>query len=373
VSRVEISGEESMLSLQYKPNATEVIAGLRQLYERRARDRIFATMTVPGAALADFARQYSEGRCPYPAPETRIAFWDRLLAERTRLEDDSIPGAYLSEMDQGLYGGMLGGTVEFMAHPDTGWISSMVAPLQSDWSEFDRLSIDESAEWFRQYLRQLDVFVRGAAGKFGVSHFILIDSLNFVFELVGATNTYAALFDCPDLVRRAVELAFDLNVLVQQTFFDRAGLLAGGTVSNMVQWVPGRIISESVDPFHMTSVDYFETWGREPAERIVGRFDGGVLHIHGNGRHLLEAVSTLRGLKAIFLGDDRGFPSAFDVLGDLQRRTGDVPLVVSVDSVRFADRLDRHDLPGGVLYQVKQVADVATANRLMERVRAYRC
>ena len=58
----------------------------------------------------------------------------------------------------------------------------------------------------------------------------------------------------------------------------------------------------------MTSVAYFEQWGREPAERILGHFDGGVIHIHGNGRHLLEAAATLRGLKAILLLDDLRLP-----------------------------------------------------------------
>ena len=34
----------------------------------------------------------------------------------------------LSELDQGLYGGLLGGDVRFLAHPENGWISSMVPP-----------------------------------------------------------------------------------------------------------------------------------------------------------------------------------------------------------------------------------------------------
>lgn len=84
----------------------------------------------------------------------------------------------------------------------------------------------------------------------------------------------------------------------------------------------GRVISESVDPFHMTSVEYFERWRREQLEQIFAEFDGGVTHLHGNGRHLLEAVSSVRGLKAIALGDDRGFPPAFDVLAGLKRRAG---------------------------------------------------
>ena len=36
----------------------------------------------------------------------------------------------------------------------------------------------------------------------------------------------------------------------------------------------------------------------------------------------------------------------------------------------FADRLHRHTLPGGVLYQVQNVPTVDVANRLMEEVRA---
>ncbi|MFH1267790.1 MAG: hypothetical protein ABIK89_18900 [Planctomycetota bacterium] len=361
-----------MDTLAYKPNLDDVLGRLRLLHRREAQDRIFATMEVPSAALEEFRRQYSEGFCDYPEPGARIEFWDRFFKERAAVEDDSVPSVYLSEMDQGLYGGLMGGDVQFMAHPENGWISSMVAPLLDDWSGFDSLRLDLAHPWFERFLKQLDTFVEGAAGKFGVSHFILIDGLNFAFELVGATKTYLSLDECPETVRRAIELAFELNLAVQSAFFEHVPPLRGGTASNMVQWIPGRIVSESVDPFHMTSVDYFETWGREPVERILGRFDGGVLHVHGNGRHLFEAVSTIKGLKAIFLGDDKGFPKAFDVLDEIRRRTGDVPLVVQVGFDRFVEKLDERRLSGGVLYKVSGVPDVATANRCMEKVRAYR-
>lgn len=149
-------------------------------------------------------------------------------------------------------------------------------------------------------------------------------------------------------------------------------LLEGGTFGNFAQWLPGRIVSESLAPFHMTSVAYFERWGREPAERILTTFDGGVLYIHGNGRHLLQAAATLRRLKAVLLLDDKGFPLAFDVQGKLKALVGNVPLAVSVDYPRFFERLQRHDLPGGVMYQVQNVPGIAAANRCMELLRAYR-
>jgi hypothetical protein len=216
------------------------------------------------------------------------------------------------------------------------------------------------------------VFVEASRGKWGISHFILIDALNFVFELVGATQTYLSLDERPEMVRRAIDFAFELNVRVHETFFATAPSLEGGTFSNFAQWLPGRVVSESLDPYHMTSVAYFERWGREPAERIITHFDGGVIHLHANGRHLLEAAATLRGLRAILLADDVGFPAAFDVVDQLKGRAGDVPVSVFAPYEAFRDRLRRHTLPGGVLYQVRGVPSVDVANRLMEQVRAYR-
>lgn len=358
--------------LSYSPGGSEVLGRLRRLYEQRSQDIVLASMQPPSVALKEFAEKNPPGYCEYPDPSERVRFWDAYLRERIPIRDDSIPSAYLSEMDQGLYGGLVGGDVRFLCDADTGWISSMVPPILRDWPEFERLSFSQEHEWFQRYLHQLEIFVEASREKFGISHFILINGLNFVFELVGATNTYLSLFEQPEMVKRAIEFSFDLNLKVQNTFFEKAPLLEGGTCSNMVQWIPGRIISESVDPFHMTSVDYFERWGRETLERIFAQFDGGVLHIHGNGRHLLEAVSTVRGLKAIYLGDDRGFAPAFEILDQLKRRTGDLPLIVSVEFGDFWSALQEHRLIGGVFYQVSRVPDLDSANRGMDLVRRYR-
>src|SRR5208282_4313341 len=278
-----------------------------ELYDKRPQDRIHARMELATEALRRFGQRHPDGPTDCPDLDERVAFWDALFAERRAIEDDSVPAAYLSELDQGLYGGIVGGEVRFMAHAENGWISSMVPPIFKEWSDLEKLSINHNSDLYQFYLRELELFRRGGQGKFGVSHFILIDNLNFVFELFGGSRTYLELLDNPECVRQAVDFAYRLNVDVQRTFFKEIPPLAGGTCSNMVQWIPGRIVSESVDPFHMTSVEYFESWGREPAERVLAAFDGGVLHIHGNGRHLLEAVSSLRGLKAILLGDDKDF------------------------------------------------------------------
>ena len=124
---------DKLSKLSYKPNYSEVLDRLRSLYSRQASDRIFATMSIPSEALKSFQAAYPDAECSYPDPRERADFWDRLYRERSTLEDDSLPCAYLSEFDQGLYGGLVGGNVRFMAHADVGWISSMVPPLLKNW------------------------------------------------------------------------------------------------------------------------------------------------------------------------------------------------------------------------------------------------
>ena len=282
-------------AITFKPNADVAVQRLTSLYARAAQDGIFASFEIPSAALEKFKHNYPDPFCEYPDPHERIRFWDEYLHERGGLEDDSIPSAYLSEFDQGLYGGWWACAGSFHGHPENGWISSMVPPLLRDWTELDSLAFDTSARWWEIYRRQLQIFREGAAGRFGISHFILINGLNFAFELVGAAETYVSLSENPEAIRKALNLAFRVNVAVQTAFFESTTSYRGGTFSNMVQWIPGRIVSESVDPFHMTSTRCFEEWGRDPVQRIFDHFDGGVLHLHANGRHLLEAVTSLRG------------------------------------------------------------------------------
>ena len=359
--------------MEYKLNFQDVIKRLKLLYEQRVQDKIFAVMDIPNVTLNNFKKIHKNGYCDCPDSYDRVEFWDNLLKEKVNVEDDSIPSAYFSEFDQGLYGGLLGGNVQFMCNSDTGWISSMVPPLLNSWSEFDKLSLDfTDNKWYKYYINELEIFIEAAKGEFGISHFCLVDSLNFVFELFGATQTYIEMLENPDKVRRAIEFAFKLNTKIHDIFFEKVGLFEGGTCSNFAQWIPGRIVSESVDPFHMTNVDYFNEWGREPVERILNYYDGGCIHIHGNGRHLLSEVSSLKGLKAILLGDDRGYPLAFDIKKDLKKQVGEIPLIITTSYNKFVEAFNKHELIGGVLYGVNDVPDADIANKYMEKVRCYR-
>ncbi len=83
-------------------------------------------------------------------------------------------------------------------------------------------------------------------------------------------------------------------------------------------------------------------------------------------------MASFRGLKAVLMGDDRGYPQAVDILPELKSRAGDVPLVVNAGYRVFLQKLERHELPGGVFYKVRNAPDPDSVNRLMDRVRDYR-
>jgi hypothetical protein len=60
------------------------------------------------------------------------------------------------------------------------------------------------------------------------------------------------------------------------------------------------------------------------------------------------------------------------VLDEIQQRAGPVPPCPFADYQSFRQSLERHELRGGVMYQVLNVPDRAAADRCTEAVRRYR-
>jgi len=359
----------------YKKNIDDVVYRLGGLFSGGGHDRIYAKLVTPSDALRKFSAENMEAEVDYPDMRVRAEFWDDYQRETELLEDDSFPHAYMSEFDEGLYAALLGAEIRFLSNPEWGWVSSMSPPFVSEADGLKNLRFDEDCEWMRKYTEQLSFYAEFAKSKFGISHFIVVDGLALLMEIRGATNMY---FDCVDeegTVREFIALAREVNCRVQDKYFDIIGLYEGGTVSNMAQWIPGRIISESLDPFHMADLAFFEKWGRGYLEEIFDHYDGGVCHLHsGNGMDLISSAASLKGLKMIFFVDE-GWNEykAYHDLEIVDKRRGSVPVGISIPYDIFVDKLTRNALPGNILYTVTGTPSISEGNRLMEKVRAYRC
>ena len=356
----------------FKKNYKEVLKRLCNLYSGGSADRICAKMDIINPVIEQYKKENTDGEVEYPDMEKRAVFWENMLPVYSELEDDSIPSCYLSELDEGLYGGLVGADIRFINDASTGWVSSMAIPFVKDLNETDKFTLDDKNLWFQRYIKQLMMFMERAGGKFGISHFILINGLNFLFEIRGATNTYYDVLENPEKARAVMDFSFKLNLWVQETFFNTVELYDGGTCSNMAQWVPGRVVSESLDPFHLTSVDFFEEWGKGQIERMFRNFDGGVIHIHSNGHHLIESASGIKRLKCIYMIDEQFNTPVCQKLNDIVYKRGSIPLVVNIPSEVFEEKLLKKELPANIFYHVNGISDIVTANKLMKEVKSYR-
>lgn len=358
--------------LAYKLNADDAVERLSDLWSRQAQDRVFAHTPIPTTALRHYLHSHTDGPTCYPDPEKRIRFWDAHLAETAQVEDDWLPIAYLSEFDQGIYAASVGAPIHYMMHSDIGWVSSMTPPILEDISRVGELRIDPDADIIRLLDQQLRVYAEAARGRFGVAPFIVIDAMNFVSELRGATRAFEDTFDHPEETRWLMDFAFDLNVFIQKRVYDALDRFAGGSFVNMGSWAPGTPVLFSVDAYHLARPDFYYQWGEPHLQKLLDRFGGGLLHLHSNGRHLLEHVSKLRGLVCVYLIDEPWNPRAYDELALRKAQAGDVPLVVDCRADEFLRDLDTGRLSGGVLYNVSGLQTVSEANDLMKRVRGSR-
>ena len=143
------------------------------LYEGGGEDKISAKMLISNDVIKKYENQYPMGEMGYPDLEIRERFWDEYLFEQKDIEDNSVPSAYMSEFDKGLYARVLGAETWFIYDPDWGWVSSMSVPFLKEAKDLLGLVPDLNGEWSRRYVDQLRFFSKRAKDKYGISHFIL--------------------------------------------------------------------------------------------------------------------------------------------------------------------------------------------------------
>ena len=61
----------------------------------------------------------------------------------------------------------------------------------------------------------------------------------------------------------------------------------------------------SIDAYNVCSLDIYQKWGPEQHKRIVERYRGARLHIHGDGRRHCELASKIEALTSCLMFDDQ--------------------------------------------------------------------
>jgi len=250
-------------------------------------------------------------------------------------------------------------------------------PVITDWAQLEELEFDENGEWPQSLLNALRYFVEHATRRYSIRLWELLDGANFVGLMRGTTQLYYDLADRPPEMSALYDLGFtaacrmfdlkreivrdhNLSVFQHQPFYD----LAPGYG---LPWT-------DTDAYTACAPRVFAEVGFENKQRILDRYGGGELFIHGLGRHLVPIAVRLRGLTQLHLYDDPKCPTYFSLRNRMRQETHDLPLAMDCELGEFADALAEGSLPGGVHYGVFVPDDVETGDlrRLLQRVRAYR-
>lgn len=275
---------------------------------------------------------------------------------------------------EGIHGAFFGGKVTFSSSDIK--TDSVAEPVITDWAQLTSLEFDEQNVWVQRILEMLRFFSARSRRRFCLSPYCTIDGLNFAVVMRGATRAFMDVVDHEDWLRRLFDLGFDTSV----RFWDLQRAVVEASNKEVIQHDAYAALCSahakpglSVDAYSLCAPEVYARLGLEYTQKLIDTYAGGYLHVHALGHHLLPRVGELRGLTDLMLADDPGCDRAFPKLKQIRAQTGDTPLRVSCTLQEFTTGLRSGSLPGGVAYLLRDpCASVDEANRLMDKVRAYR-
>lgn len=360
-----------------KQNLESTLNRYFSFYERRLEDGILATIPV---SPESGARQQKAD-----AGETRVK--ECLLLEdldgymqrqQSRLDVnewlcDIIPTLYpTGPFGESIWSGLLGADIIFAGNNVHTW-SYSPAPLISSIDSFHFPRIPADNFWFGKMLEVTKYFTQNLKPKYDMAHFIFMDCLNLLVELRGAMSAYTDIYDFPDFAERFMDWSVRENIRL----YDAQSALTKDFVATAFGGHPAykyahcNIPDLSIDAYGLCRKEVYESLGLEQHKKIVEHYDGGRLHIHGNGRHLCRLVSRIGRLTSCSMGDDVGYVKAHTIADQLKDDMHPIPISVSIPIEAFSKRLKDRSLPAGVCYSVTGAGSVDEANDIMQRVFDY--
>jgi len=273
---------------------------------------------------------------------------------------------------ESIWSGLLGAPITFAGTRSHTW-SYCAAPPLEDFSRFPFAPLDPANYWYRKMLEVTGYYVKHLPSRCDISPFIFMDCLNLLVELRGATQAYLDLYENAEIIPQFLDWSVDVNCAL----YDAQAELARDFTTRAFGGHPfhrysGACIPNlSIDAYGLCAAEIYRKWGLEQHRRVVNRYGGGRLHIHGNGRHLCELVAQNTRLTSCNMGDDVGYPPAWTIVRKLRDRMTPVPIEVNMPLDAFLQGLSQHTLPAGVYYHT-MTDSLADANRIMDQVFEYR-
>lgn len=367
--------------MEYKANATDVMARRDGIFERQGSDRILFTMPTQLCRLD----QLRERGFDVAAPETGIVLheppsvddlwvkWDETLKPLKERPDDSLPMGHLwRDYSNAMILAAIGLPIHYLTLTN-GTASSARCDDPPDWRELMGREFDLESDMAQRMRACAEHFRTRCAGKFPLSPYIVNDGLHMLTLLQGYEKTY--LDFCADRETALRYLAWATEVCIEFHEFqlDLMGQQFGGWTNRQVGIRPRKVVTLNLDDYLMCGEDFYRDFGLPFHTQISQHFGGCVIHYHTPDPRLLDLALSVPNVEAIQISHDPNLPRPIETIGELRERCGDVPIIdVFVPRDRFETMLKARELPGAVEYLVLGVRDLGDARQLADLAHEYR-
>jgi hypothetical protein len=181
------------------------------------------------------------------------------------------------------------------------------------------------------------------------------------------------MYDDAENLQRLLDYSYDLHLYLYGRVQEIAGEYNRALYGShpLAQYRVDLQPNQSVDAYSVCRRGVLRRFGMTQISRFVRTVGGGNLHIHQNGRHVIEEVVEIPGWREARFTDGGNWERTFDLRWEIRRRMKDIPIVIRCEREEFLDALRRRDLPGNTRY-VTSANSLDDAKRLMDQVYAYR-
>lgn len=224
-------------------------------------------------------------------PNAFLEDQERLLREGEVIDDDILRGASPSQAVPWIEG-VLGATLRILP----GTVLGVERTLP--WEELADLDLDRRDPWFEKYIAFIEALVRCSAGRYPVSHGILIGPSDIAAVVRGHTQSVLDLVESPEPMRRLLWRCGQIFTEITQEAWKHIPLYHGGYYDAQYQlWSPSPIVRLQEDASGVFSPKLYREM-LQPVDREVGRhFASTFIHLHTNSMFLYDLFLEVEELR----------------------------------------------------------------------------
>ena len=250
------------------------------------------------------------------------------------LDNDYFPALSVN-VGYGAHSAYFSGTEVIMGE-ETSWTDHFI----KDWSDMDKLKMDENNYWYKKVLEITQYHIDLQDGDYAVAGFSNAGPGDMANALRG-NDIFYDIYDEPEMVHALMEKCVDALVWMERSIEKLTGDVNGGSIAANC-WFPGRNPYISGDFNDLCSAEVFREFDFKYMQKVIDHFEGAFIHHHAKGLHVHRDFAKLKNLKLLEISWDPNMPRPIDSLPEIYEMNNGVPLMVRCharDVYKYIDQL----------------------------------